>query len=252
MESNIFTHWPKALSGLVPGVGHTNGRRAMADRNAVRELQQTWLAMAMHIIASKEDSAPLAFGMTSASPGEGKTTNCLGLGRALAREAGSKVIALECDLNSPGMAVNLDLNPQPGLVEHVTDGQPIEHVVQHTAQANLDIVVAGGQGSEDPERDFWAPSSLSRLTRGLPALVAHLKESYGYILLDLPPIITDIYAKEMINSTDGAFLVVRAGLTSLGSVARAAQDIRNGRFLGVVLAGGASPLPSWMVQLLSE
>ncbi len=66
------------------------------------------------------------------------------------------------------------------------------------------------------------------------------------------PILTNPYAREMVSSTDGTFLTVRAGVTPIDSMKRAVQEIGQERLSGVILAGAGSRLPDWVVHLMSE
>ena len=143
VRADTVTRWVSVLSRLTSPTGYTHGRRAKETGEAVRKLQQTWLATAMHVIASNEESSPFVLGITSATDGEGKTTNCLGLSCALARETDSRVIVLECDFGAPSMASALDLTPNPGLAEYVQSEQPIDDFILQTAISKLDLIVVG-------------------------------------------------------------------------------------------------------------
>ena len=254
MKVDGLTHWPGVFSHVVArrrGAGQHPDRK---QREAVVDLQQTWVGTALHLVDSSGASTPLVVGVTSAIAGEGKTTNCLGLGSALAKEIDAKVILVEFDISSPSLAALLDLAPRPGLVEHVTEeGRPFAEIVRRTNLVNLDVVVAGGEQKEDSDGkwDIWNQPLLSKLRRALPDILAYLKGEYSYILLDLSPVLTNAYTKEMLDATDGVFLSVRAGVTPTESMARAVQDIGGDKLSGVMLVGAKSALPRWVVDLLS-
>ena len=229
--------------------GHQKARK---QHEALRELRKVWVRLAFYVVGSTEGLEPVVLGITSAVHGEGKTTNCLGLGSTLAKETGTKVMILECDLGNPGLASALELEPRPGLVEHVTGGAQIEEAVRQTRLADLDVVVAGGQEDGGTHWEKLSEPPLSELRRDLPDILAHMQQRYRYILLDMPPVLENAYAREMVSSINGTFLTVKVGATPLESMKRAAQELNDETLLGVILAGSASPLPDWVTHLLSE
>ena len=50
---------------------------------------------------------------------------------------------------------------------------------------------------------------LSKLRRNLPALLKFLKQRYRFIVMDIPPVASDVYAVDMSQTVDGSFLSVR-------------------------------------------
>ena len=241
-----------AVNGLTalnkgPGLKQTR-----MQRQAEQQLQMIWLGLAMHVISWTPSPAPVILGITSAIGGEGKTTSCLGLGSALANETEQTVLLMDCDLAEPCLARRLDVSTRPGLVEHLAGGASIEDIVRRTNVDNLHVAVAGGEERDDVDGQIQNQAALRRLKRQLPNILASLKEHYDYIIIDMPPVLTNPYTRELVSCTEGTFLAVKAGVTPLASIPRVAQDVGNGRFRGVILTGATSPLPDWLLHLLSE
>lgn len=232
-----------------------NGRVMLSksDRSTLRNLQRVWLETALRVLNGSEGpSSPVVLGVTSASRGEGKTVNCLGLASALARESGERVLIVECELGNSGLASKFDLDASPGLVEVVNDGNPIEGSVRKTAVENLDIAVIGGHREEDDIMEIWSHPASSQFRRRLPGMLANLKEYYGYIVLDLPPMLTNAYTREMLKATDGVFLSVKAGVTPIDDMLQASQNIGAEKMMGVILGDAASAIPQWVQRILHE
>ncbi len=224
-----------------------------SQKEGIRELQETWLTLALQIISkSSQYSESTVIGITSPFTSEGKTTNCMGLASALARETDVSVSLVECDLVSPSIASHLGLDPSPGLTEYVDGAATIEDIINRTNIPNLDVIVAGGDPSVSNDIDVWSHPELSKLRRGLPKVVDVLKQLYGYVVLDLPPLLTNAYGKEMIKQTDETYLTAMSGVTPMESLSRAARTIEDGKLTGILLAGAASPLPEWINKMLSE
>ena len=205
----------------------------------------------MHVVAPARGESLPVVGITSPTGREGKSTHCLSLGAALADEAESKVVIVECDLSRPGLAAKLGLESRPGLAEFVEGSADMEHILQRTDNAGMDVIVAGG-AEDQLDSDILNQRALSGLRRALPRVVAGLKEYYGHLILDMPSILTDPYGKEMMEATDGVFVVVKAGTTSLADMNQAVAEVGEERMLGVILTGATDPLPAWVSNLIVE
>ena len=236
---------------------NTNGdggvKLSKSELSTLRNLQRVWLETALRVInVSESPSSPFVLGVTSASRGEGKTVNCLGLASALARESGERVLIVECELGNSGLASKFDLETNPGLVDVVDNGSSIEGAVRKTAVENLDIAVIGGDDEEDDILEIWSHSASSKFRRRLPGMLANLKEYYGYIVLDMPPLLTNAYTREMLKATDGVFLSVKAGVTPIDDMLQASQHIGTEKMMGVILGDAVSAMPQWVQRVLHE
>ena len=219
---------------------------------AVRKFHLTWHKLASNFLVSGTLRVPTALGFTSATHGEGKTINSLALSTALARAANTKVLLLECDFGSESVALELGLDPKPGLLEYLAEKCPFEDTLRRFDPLGLDIVLMGGDGAIDAEWEPWHGPTFHGLNRELPGILEAQKGRYSCIVLDMPPILTNPYTTEMIDLLDGAFLAVRAEFSAIENVADAIQEVRDERLLGVMVVGEYSQLPSWLIQLLAE
>jgi len=78
--------------------------------------------------------------VTSALPGEGKTTLAVSLAAALAR-AGLKVCILDLDLRRPSVAARLGLGQaHPDLMDHLAGRCGLGELVRHAPQGGFDVV----------------------------------------------------------------------------------------------------------------
>ncbi len=252
MKISILANMRRSGKETPSGNGITNGLNK-GQKERIKELQETWLTIALQLIArSSERSEASIIGITSAGTNEGKTTNCLGLAAALARETDTSVSLVECDLVSASIASLLGLDPTPGLTEYLESEATIEDIIKRTNIPNLDVIVAGGSPDADETTEVWSHPELSRLRRGLPKVTDVLKQLYGFVVLDLPPLLTNAYGKEMVKYTDETFLSAMSGVTPMESLARASRTIEEGKLSGILLAGASSPLPEWINKMLVE
>jgi receptor protein-tyrosine kinase len=225
-------------------------RLSRKQRDAIRGTRRVWLEMALRIINSAQPSVPMVLGITSSSRGEGKTTNCIGIGAALSRETDERVLVLECDLIEPAMAVQLNMEGSPGLTECIQGYSSLEDIVQGTPVPNLDIVFAGGTKTEKHEMDVLEQPNLSSLRRRLPGILTVFSQTYKFIVIDMPPVLNSPYTRDIIKYTDGTFLTVKAGVTSTENLTHAAELVSEDKLSGVILLGADSPMPKWLIGLL--
>ena len=88
--------------------------------------------------------------ISSATPGEGKTTIAINLADALA-EAGSRVLLIDCDLRSPSVARALNRENEVGLSEYLKGETTYQHIIQRSDNQNLFLIFAGRPVSDASE-----------------------------------------------------------------------------------------------------
>ena len=139
-------------------------------------------------------------GITSAMAHEGKSTTSINLAYDIL-QAGKKVLLIDADMRLSKVAANLSLNFSPGLSDLLVGQNNGEHLVQHVAQLkNLSVICCG----EVPPN----PTELLSSQR-MSVLLNTLKESYDYIIIDLPPVGAVSDALIVSKLTDGIIVVVR-------------------------------------------
>jgi capsular exopolysaccharide synthesis family protein len=166
--------------------------------------------------------------VTSAMPGEGKTTAALNLALVTAMGVGRRVLLVDCDLRRPKIHVALGLRPECGLAEVLADEFPLDRAVIQVEGTSLAVLPV--------HRTPTNPSELLGSDR-MRALVEEVARSYDHVIFDLPPTLAMPDAKTMCELVDGIVFVVRADQTSQDDVAAALDVLDRRRILGVVLNG---------------
>ena len=168
--------------------------------------------------------------ITSASPGEGKSTNCCNLGITLA-QTNFKVLILDCDLRKPVIHKVFRRKCIPGLSELLAGMSDYSSdVIQNTDYPNLDIICGG----------TVPPNPAELLSSGaMRDLLFILYQEYDFILLDTPPVnlVADALALSVL--TDGVVIVVKQGQTTHPELAHALSSLKfaNANVLGIILNG---------------
>jgi protein-tyrosine kinase len=166
--------------------------------------------------------------VTSAMPGEGKTTAALNLALVTAMSVGRRVLLVDCDLRRPKVHIALGLRPECGLAEVLADEAPLDRAVIKVDGTNLEVLPVRGTPSN--------PSELLGSDR-MRALVEEVARSYDQVIFDLPPTLAMPDAKAMCELVDGIVFVVRADQTPEDDVAAALDVLDRRRVLGVILNG---------------
>ncbi|MDX5435997.1 MAG: polysaccharide biosynthesis tyrosine autokinase, partial [Pontibacter sp.] len=145
------------------------------QRSAIAESFRSIRINLQYLMAEKEFKV---IGLTSSISGEGKTFCSVNLSSELAM-SGKRVILIESDMRKPTFSKYFPVSESVGLSTYLTQGQPLEEVLQKTYMENLDILPCG----PIPENALHLLESPR-----MQELVDQLKESYDYIVIDTPPI----------------------------------------------------------------
>lgn len=150
-----------------------------------------------------EESGCRIIGVSSAMTGEGKSLSAVNLAYTTS-QLGMRVLLIDCDMRRPSLADKLPINKTPGLSDFLTGQVGGESVIQYC-------------GIKEDQRAFHAISSgrtppnpmelLSSMR--MEKMLAQLRESYDYIILDLPPVGEVGDALAAAKLTDGMLVVVR-------------------------------------------
>lgn len=173
------------------------------------------------------DNPPRLFVVSSAIPGEGKTTTAVNLAFVLA-EAGHRVVLVEADLRRPRAARYMQLMESVGLSNVLSGAADLDDVLQTTANSKVSMLAAGPHPPN--------PSELLGSSH-MQHLLEELRSRFDYVVLDAPPLLPVTDAAVLTNLTDGALVVARYGHTKRDQLARAVENLRaiDARVLGVIL-----------------
>lgn len=156
-------------------------------------------------------------GLTSAFPGDGKTTLALALARRATR-SGRRVLLIDGDLRLRSLGRRVDApEDAPGLAEILAgDVGSIERALYTDPCTRLRILPAGAV----PER----PHELLASPRAR-LLMAGLRELCDLVIVDLPPVLAVSDVLALAPALDEVLLVVRWQTTPREAVAAAAREL---------------------------
>ena len=152
-----------------------------------------------------QGSSSRIIGVVSVLPGEGKSTVAANLAALLAAN-GAKTLLIDGDLRNPGLTRALGIKAKAGLVEAVVSEEPWQSVLKVERQTKLAIIPAVAR------RQFSHSSDLLS-SAGMRHMLDEARQSFDYIIVDLPPIGPVVDAKAFAPLVDGFVLVAEWGRT---------------------------------------
>jgi tyrosine-protein kinase len=197
--------WRRFLKG--------EGGRAMATADAFKTLRVRFL----HIARQQGASVVV---VTSALPGEGKTTVTAELGKALA-EVGHRVVIVAADLRKPRMDTHFPPRSDgAGLAQLARGTRRATKTLSNTKEIkNLWVLHAGRNlGSIDPSEVLSSDQIRSALDE--------LRDFADFVIVDTPPLLTSPDVLAVGPMTDGALLVVDGHLAQQAAVEQSRRELQ--------------------------
>lgn len=181
-------------------------------------------------------AGPQVILVTSALPGEGKSTTVANLAVAMA-ETGRRVLVCNADFRAPQVQASFGLEPGPGLTDLLTGAEgskTLADLVHATSVPGVSFVHSGTGVDDAAELVATKGARLLEEARALADVV----------LLDTAPLLVVSDASELLPAVDAVVLVARAGRTTRDGARRSFEMLDRAGIpvLGVVLIGAQSPM----------
>lgn len=189
---------------------------ASSKARSYRLLRHRLLSRATRVVA-----------VTSARPGDGKTTCAANLALAIAEDAMTHVLLIDANLRRPALGRMFGFDPTQSLVGDITRfvdlGPPYPVVAIRGTRVHVAALPAG-----------LAPNA--RLERTLfSAVLAELRGAYDHIVIDAASVLESADADVVGECADGVVVTVRAGGSRMSDLQRAIEQLRPAAVLGTVL-----------------
>ncbi|WP_437815415.1 CpsD/CapB family tyrosine-protein kinase [Sorangium sp. So ce1078] len=201
--------------------------------------------------------------VTSAGPGEGKTSCAINLALALRETVRGKILLIEANIRKPGIAKALRFEPPSCFTEqlqrHATDRFAPWVVVDQAAPAPA--VAPGDEGIDSSDRNAAPTGGRSpdpRLSLQTPvhilavdprterppildavafssAIESLRRAGYSYIIIDTPPVLGSMDMNVIGDSVHGVILTSLVKKSTRKAIRQAIEQLRPAPILGVVL-----------------
>ncbi|MGN0261930.1 MAG: polysaccharide biosynthesis tyrosine autokinase [Eggerthellaceae bacterium] len=187
--------------------------KKQAKRQVIDNAAKTLLA---NIRFSSPDKPIRSIAVTSAVPGEGKTTTAIELGRTIA-ESGKSVILVETDIRKRGLSARLSTVCPAGMFDVMTGSTKLEDAVAETSDPGMFLL--------DVEPGIPNPTDVIA-SESFKQLVSDLSARYDYVIFDTPPVATLVDAAIVASLVDATILVVRMNFTKRQVLQDAYEQLR--------------------------
>lgn len=176
---------------------------------------------------STDQGAPKSLVVTSARPGEGKSTTALALAVNFA-QLGMKVLLIDADLRNPSLHRNLKRENSAGLANYLAGAVMPGSIFQESGIDGL-YVMTSGPLPPNPAELLAGPKMLS--------LLSAASEKFDTVIVDSPPVMGIADAPLLASIASGTLLVMAAGDTRRGVVKAALKRLHfaRARIVGAVM-----------------
>jgi polysaccharide biosynthesis transport protein len=165
------------------------------------------------------DNPPKVIQITSAVPGEGKTTIAISFA-ASAAAAGVKVLLIDADLRRASASHALGLDKDEGLVDLLVGQPDAKSLMQLHKEARFWTLPAGSKTQNPP--DLLGSERMKSLMEGL-------RKTFDLIVIDTPPAEPVIDPVVVSQLSDKVVFVIRWGSTTREMVRRSVQRMSGHR-----------------------
>jgi len=166
--------------------------------------------------------------ITSAFPGEGKTTCAINLAIVTSMSLGRRVLLIDCDLRRPKIHPALGLKPETGLAEVLSGASSLDDAIVSTEGVKMDVLPVCGKPA-NPSELLGSPE--------MRRLIEEASSRYDRIILDTPAALGLPDAKAVSDLCDGIVMVVRADATARSDVEAVLEILDRHRILGLLING---------------
>lgn len=202
-----------------------HGVHLISEKSPSRVLEAYRMART-NLFYSGEGDGGTVFGVTSASPNDGKSLTCANLAVSFAM-SGKRVLLVDCDMRKSTQKIAFDVAAENGLSEFLASVTAEPEIVE-TSYENLSLLTAGR----------CPPNPTELLCRPrFGEMIAKAKETYDFVFVDLPPVGLISDATAIASCIDSYVLVVRMGESDQRLLSATVDSIKavGGRIAGFLL-----------------
>ncbi len=167
--------------------------------------------------------------VTSAEPGEGKTTTSINIAHTFAK-TDAKVILVDCDLRKPRVHRYLKFERDKGVSNVLCGFNTVDEVIKKNVMGNLDCISAG---------EIPTNSTELLMSDEMGVLIDELSRRYDYVFIDTPPVMTVTDAMIIAPKSNGVVIVVKQEQSSFDMLDKTVEAFKQSgiKILGFIFNG---------------
>jgi capsular exopolysaccharide synthesis family protein len=215
--------------GLIPAAARSkNDPNPLITAAGATNFSEAFKSVRTNVLFSTAEDGLRTLVVTSAGPGEGKSTCAANIAIALG-QAGQRVLLLDADMRRPRVNEIFEIPQEPGLSNLLTGNAKASEVIQKSQTVPNLWLMPAGHIPPNPAELLSSPRFLD--------LIGALDDHFDWVVLDTPPVL--VVADSMIaaNKATGVVFVVGADQTSRHAARNAVEQLEgaNANVIGSVL-----------------
>lgn len=202
-------------------------RQLIADLHKHSPISEQYRTIRTNIEFSSVDKELRSFVVTSAGPGDGKSTTVANIAIVMAQN-GQRVLIIDADMRRPTVHYTFSTPNTRGLTNVISKQSSIEDTVQQTKIENLSIMTCGPIPPN--------PAELLN-SRMMELVLEQALEQFDVIILDAPPVLAVTDAQLLASKVDGTILVTSSGKTEQDEIVQTKELLVKAKanLIGVIL-----------------
>lgn len=167
--------------------------------------------------------------VTSATPGDGKSTLSANLAITIA-QSGKRVLLVDADMRRPSIHKLFTIEESPGFSDVLVEEVGLKEAIRESEVEGLDILPCGNKPVQ--------PSELLTSYR-LPEVIEELRQMYDFVVIDTPPVLVVTDPCPVAATVDGVICTMRIKKNVRVSAERMVEILRsvNANIIGIVVNG---------------
>ncbi|MBX5012464.1 polysaccharide biosynthesis tyrosine autokinase [Rhizobium lentis] len=176
------------------------------EEHPLSAFAETLRSAKIAIDISASDQRCKVIGVVSSLPGEGKSTTAINFAKLLAMQ-GARCLLIDGDMRNPGATRAIGRHAEAGLLEAIVDNRPLKDLILLDPKTKLAFLPTVAR--------YRVPHSSELLaSRGMDQLLEFARQSFDYIVVDLPPLAPVVDARAINPKLDAVVFVIEWGKTS--------------------------------------
>ncbi|ABC91997.1 exopolysaccharide polymerization protein [Rhizobium etli CFN 42] len=176
------------------------------EEHPLSAFAETLRSAKIAIDISASDQRCKVIGVVSSLPGEGKSTTAINFAKLLAMQ-GARCLLIDGDMRNPGATRAIGRHAEAGLLEAIVDNRPLKDLILLDPRTKLAFLPTVAR--------YRVPHSSELLaSRGMDQLLELARQSFDYIIVDLPPLAPVVDARAINPKLDAVVFVIEWGKTS--------------------------------------
>ena len=205
---------------------HLASRRIVSHNGADRR-SRPYDILRTQVLQSMIAEKWKVLGVTSPTPGCGKTLTAVNLAFSIARQPDKSVVLVDMDLQKPQVANSLGLTIAAGGVLDLLQGRAALPDVAITVRAGNERIVVLPAAATTQSSELMGSHAMSKLLQDL-------RRDYQIIMLDLPPMLVSDDVIALAPQLDSVLLVAAIGISKTSEVEDCIRHLQPGQLLRVV------------------